>query len=276
MKIYIDILMLTNAVTAMILVRCTARLSRERLRLRRELMAGLVGAAASLLVLVRTEGVFPSVIVLAAKIAAAMLMTFIAFRPDSIRGLLRRTALYLICELGFGGACLALVGITGRKGLCIRSCTVYFDVTIPQLAVCCGAVYGIIALADRIQRHRRETVGRFRAVFRLGSFVREFTAYSDTGNTLRDSFTGAPVMIFRSDELYERFELDRPEKLFFNGFRPVPYETISGSGLISVTPHADITINADGTRRRAECCAGIVPSNGGREYAVFAPAVLDE
>ena len=53
MKIYLDVLMLTNAVTAMVLVRCVARLTKERLRLRRELAAGGIGAAAALLAAAR-------------------------------------------------------------------------------------------------------------------------------------------------------------------------------------------------------------------------------
>ena len=274
MKIYIDILMLTNAVTAMVLVRCTARFTHERLTVRRELAAGCIGGAASLIAVVRGTGVVSALLIMFGKAAAAALMILAAFRPNSLRGLFRRIALYLICELGFGGACLAFVGITGRRVLCIRNYTVYFDITLPQLGVCCAAVYGVTVIAETVQRRRRETVGRYKAVFRLGGFSREFTAYSDTGNTLRDSFTGAPVMIFRSDELFDRFELDRPEKLLFNGFRPVPYETISGGGLISVTPHAEIAVYTECGMKKVECCAGVVPSNG-KEYAIFAPEILE-
>jgi hypothetical protein len=100
-----------------------------------------------------------------------------------------------------------IVGLTGRRVLCIRNYVVYFDISLLQLAVCCAAVYLIAVTADTLRRRRSETIGRYRAVFRMGNFVKELPAFSDTGNLLRDSFTGAPVMIFRSDELYRRFDL---------------------------------------------------------------------
>lgn len=276
MKIYLDVLMLTNAVTAMVLVRCVARLTRERLRLRRELAAGGIGAAAALLAAARSTGFFTALLITLGKGAAMLLITAAAFRPDSLRGLLRRAALYLIFELGFGGACLALVGLTGRRVLCIKNYIVYFDISLPQLGVCCAAVYMTAVLSETIQRRRSSPVGKYRIVFRMGNLIKEMPAYSDTGNLLRDSFTGAPVMVIRSDELYARYDLDRPERLYFYGFHPVPYDTISGTGLISVTSRAEISLKTESGPERIECCVGIVPSRGKREYAIFDPSILEK
>ena len=276
MKIYLDVLMLTNGIIAMVLVRCTARLTHERLRLRRELAAGGVGAAAALLAAAKSTGFVTALLITLGKGAAMLAITAAAFHPKSLRGLLRRAAVYLMSELGFGGACLALVGLTGRRVLCIRNYVVYFDVSLLQIAVCCAGVYLVAAAAETIQRRRSSPVGKYRAVFRMGSFVKELPAFSDTGNLLRDSFTGAPVMIFRSDELYRRFDLDRPERLYFFGFHPVPYDTINGCGLISVTSRAEISIRTEGGLERVECCAGIMPSAGKKDYAIFDPAVINE
>ncbi|MCR5123260.1 MAG: sigma-E processing peptidase SpoIIGA [Ruminococcus sp.] len=275
MKIYIDVLMLTNAIIAMVLVRCTARLTHERLRLRRELSAGAAGAVFSLLAALSSTGFFTALLITLGKGAAMLVITAAAFRPKSARALFRRAAVYLIFELGFGGACLMIVGLTGRRVLCIRNYVVYFDISLLQLAVCCAAVYLIAVTADTLRRRRSENIGRYRAVFRMGNFVKELPAFSDTGNLLRDSFTGAPVMIFRSDELYRRFDLDCPEHLYFYGFHPVPYDTINGCGLISVTSRADISIKTESGLEQVECCAGILPSAGRKDHAIFDPIILE-
>lgn len=275
MKIYIDVLMLTNGIIAMVLVRCVARVTGERLRLRRELEAGAVGALAALLAVMNSTGFFTALLITLGKCAAMLAITAAAFRPKTLRGALRRAALYLLFELGAGGACLALVVLTGRRILCIRNYVVYFDISLIQLTVCCFAVYVITAAAETVQRRRSSPVGRYRVVFRMGKYIKEMPAYSDTGNLLRDSFTGAPVMIFRSDELYSRYDLDRPERLLFYGFHPVPYDTIRGCGLISVTSRAEISIKTEQGLERVECCAGIVPSSGKKAYAIFDPGILD-
>lgn len=274
MKIYIDVLMLTNAIIAMVLVRCTARLTHERLRLRREIEAGAAGALFSLLAALKSTDFFTALLITLGKGAAMLAITAVAFRPKSARSLLRRAALYLMFELVFGGACLMIVGLTGRRVLCIRNYVVYFDISLLQLAVCCGGVYLIAVTADTLRKRRSETIGRYRAVFRMGNFVKELPAFSDTGNLLRDSFTGAPVMIFRSDELYRRFDLDRPEHLYFYGFHPVPYDTINGCGLISVTSRANISIKTENGLEPVECCAGILPSAGKKDHAIFDPIIL--
>ena len=276
MKIYLDVLMLTNAVIAMVLVRCTARLTHERLRLRNELAAGGVGAVSALLAAAHSTSFLTALLITLGKGAAMLMITAAAFHPESVRGLLRRAAVYLIFELGFGGACLALVGVTGKRVLCIRNYVVYFDISLIQLGVCCAAVYMTAVLAETIQRRHSSPVGRYRVVFRMGNYIKELPAYSDTGNLLRDSFTGAPVMIFRSDELYSRYDLDRPERLFFYGFHPVPYDTIAGGGLISVTSRADILLKTEEGLERIDCCAGIVPSNGKKGYAIFDPGILGQ
>ena len=276
MKIYIDVLMITNGIIAMVLVRCAARITGERLRLRQELAAGAAGAVSALLAIVRHSGFFTALLITLGKCAAVMLITAAAFRPKGIRGALRRAALYVLFELGLGGCCLALVEATGRRVLCIRNYVVYFDISLLQLTVCCAAVYIITAAAETIQRRRSSAVGRYKVVFRMGKYIKELPAYSDTGNLLRDSFTGAPVMIFRSDELYSRYDLDRPERLLFYGFHPVPYDTINGCGLISVTSRAEISIKTERGLERIDCCAGIVPSSGRPAYAIFDPSVLGE
>jgi stage II sporulation protein GA (sporulation sigma-E factor processing peptidase) len=99
-------------------------------------------------------------------------------------------------------------------------------------------------------------------------------AAADTGNRLCDSFTGAPVIILCSDELYKRYNLDRYEQLDFYGFHPVPYSTINGSGLIYVTSKGSVRITAKSLCKDIDCSVGIIPENGSGCRAIFNPCIL--
>ena len=274
MKVYIDILMLTNAVITLSYLGCISAVTHEKLMPRHELTAAAMSAAGSLLLMIDCEGFWAAFAMTAGKLALVIMIVTEAFRPRSFFALAGRTAGYLLCDVVFGGCCMAWVCITHRRILFVRNFVPYFDVTLPQLGVCCALVYLSGMMLETLRRRSCARVKRYRAEYRLGAFSAEFTAIADTGNMLCDSFTGAPVVIFRSDELYTRFSLDRPEQLLFYGFRPVPFETIGGEGLIYVTSKGRVTISCTGMRRQVRCCTGILPSRGNKGYAVFNPEIL--
>lgn len=274
MKIYLDILMITNAVITLTYLRCICRITHERLPLKRELISAAIGGAGSLLVAAHSDGFAGALIITGAKFIVILLITFQAFRPETLSAFVRRTALFLLCELMLGGACLAWVSLTHRQVILIKNYVVYFDVTLPQLGVCCAAVYLATILLETVKRRSDTTIKRYRAEYRLGAYSLDLPAIADTGNRLCDSFTGAPVVIFRSDELYSRLNLDRPEQLLFYGFHPVPFETINGEGLIYVTSRGAVTISSADTLKRVDCCTGVLPSGGKKGCAIFDPEIL--
>lgn len=274
MKIYLDILMITNAVITLIYLRCICRITHERLTLKRELTSAAIGGAGSLLVTAQSSGFGGALIITTAKLAVILLIVIQAYRPASLSVLVRRTALFLLFELLLGGACMAWVSLTHSPVILIKNYVVYFDVTLPQLGFCCAAVYLATMLLETVKRRSDTSVKRYRAEYRLGAYSLTLPAIADTGNRLCDSFTGAPVVIFRSDELYSRLNLDRPEQLLFYGFHPVPFETIGGEGLIYVTCRGSVTISDADCSRPVSCCTGVLPSGGKKGYAIFDPEIL--
>ena len=274
MKIYVDVLMLTNAVITLTYIKCIALITHEKLLPKNEIIAAVISAFGSLIMTVECGSFWSSLIMTVGKFALVGAIVTEAFRPRSAAALIGRTAAYIVCDLIFGGMCMALVSLTHRRLLFVKNYTAYFDVTLPQLGVCCAGVYLAGMMLETLKRRNFARVQRYRAEYRLGAYSAEFAAIADTGNKLCDSFTGAPVVIFRSDELYTRFALDRPEQLLFYGFRPVPFETVTGEGLIYVTSRGTVTISCTGMRKQVRCCTGILPGGGKSGYAVFDPNIL--
>lgn len=274
MKIYIDVLVITNFVITLIYIRCIETLCRERIRLRRETAGAAIGGLGSLLAIPQSSGFEGALALTLAKAGVIAAITVAAFGRRELSSLLRRAALYLLCEVVMGGVCFALITVTRRQILMVRNYVVYFDVSLWQLGISCAAMYMIFTVAGAVKiKYGAAAVG-CRVGYSLGGYSRDFPAVADTGNRLTDSFTGEPVVIFRSDELYRRYSLDRPELMSDYGFRLLPYETIGGEGVIFVTSRGDVTVTQNGQTRSAAACAGIIPG-GGKEYAIFNPEILE-
>lgn len=273
MKIYIDVLIITNFLMSLMYLRCAAVVFREKLPLGRQSLAAAVGGLGSLLAVPTTVNFAGALAVTLAKIGVMCAVTAVAFGRMSLPQFLRRAALYLLCELMTGGVCFAIITLSHRRILTVRNYVVYFDISIFQLGASCAAAYLIFTAAGALKIKYGATAVGYRVKFTFGNYSREMRAVADTGNCLTDSFTGKPVVVFRSDELYRRFSLDRPEFMSRYGFRLLPFETIGGEGIIFVTSRAEITVMKNGGSAKLRCCAGIVEGRGS-EYAIFNPELL--
>lgn len=270
MKIYVDVLVITNAVVTLCYIECICRITHEKAELKRELTAASVGGACSLIAAVETHSFVGALGVTLIKFGAVSAVIAIAFGK---RAFIKRLFLYMLCDLLLGGVCFFIISVSRSEIVFIKNYTVYFDVSLFQIGICCAAVYGIISVYERIVRRRMNGVKKYRATYTCGMYEISVPAVSDTGNNLCDSFTGESVVIFRCDEMFSHYNLDRTEQLSFYGFHPVPYQTINGGGLIYVTSKGSVKISCKEYSKKVGCCVGILPSSG-ESVAIFNPALL--
>lgn len=273
-KIYLDVLIITNTIVTLIYLQCISRVVRQKIDTAREIIACSVGGVGSLIAVVQTKSFSGALIVTIVKLAVISAIIIIAYLPQTAGAYFKRLFLYGMTELIFGGCCFMLVNFTHSEILYIRNYTVYFDISLPEIAVCCAFVYIIIVIYETVQRRRADSVKKYRATYTLGKYEITMPAIADTGNKLCDSFTGAPVIIFRSNELYEHYNLDRTEQMEFYGFRPAPYSTIGGDGIIFITSKGDVKISSEKFSKKVDCCIGVLPSGEKGQCAVFNPCVL--
>ena len=171
------------------------------------------------------------------ELAAAVLMGLIAFGCE--RRLGRCVAVFLALSATFGGAVWA---ISLRLGA----------VPAPDLrllALCFAGCYAVLSLISRT-RHRRAERHCVPAALALSGRRAQFRALIDTGNCLRDSLTGAPVMIVSPAALRPLFgghagllELEDAVELVSAAdaaeplrgrFRLLSCTTLGGTGLLAV------------------------------------------
>ncbi len=273
MKIYLDILLITNAIVTLIYLHCIGRIIHKKISVKRELICCTVGGTGALIAIPESENFFEALLITAAKLGVITLIVIIGFSPDSLSEYIKDIFLYILMEVVLGGCCFLLINITHRKILYMKNYVVYFDVSLLEIAVGCAMAYIAVSIYERVQRRKTDSGVKYRASYSLGKYEISMPAICDSGNCLCDTFTGESVVIFCCDELYEHFNLDRPEQMAFYGFRAVPYKTINGMGIINVTSKGSVTITGKDRQKTVRCCVGILPSDNGAK-AIFNPILL--
>lgn len=189
--IYIDVLLVVNLYINYFLVRGTSLMLRRKVSPRRVILASAVGAVGSLLILVPDLNPILCVLI---KIALGIGITFAAFGRQNKIDFLISSLSFLVVSFIFGGAMTALWNIAAPAGIFVRNGTAYFDIPIIAAALFTAALYGGFRVFRTIIDRRKP---QSHAVVRIRNGAAEVTldGLADTGNSLRDSFTGKPVVI---------------------------------------------------------------------------------
>lgn len=234
--VYIDSLFLLNLAADYLLCLGAGRICALQLKRWRYFAAALFGAAYA------AAAVLPGLSLLSRayfKLPAGLIMGLIAYGAE--RSPLRCTAVFFAVSAAFGGALWALSLATGGGGaapLSLRSLLLSF-------ALC----YGLFRLIFR----KRAALMEKRLVSVEAGFMgrtARFTALLDTGNSLSDPASGAPVMIACTHALspllpdtaalfsklspVELMELSAAMPELRGRLRLIPYTAVGASGLLPV------------------------------------------
>lgn len=275
MKIYADVLIVTNCLVTLAYLQATAMLTRRSAAGGRLFAGCIFGGMLSLLICADGSSFWGAMAVTAAKAAGVALTLLIGLKFHSVGDFVRCLAVHLAVRAAFMGLMLICWELSDSKRIYVRNYTVYLDISLLRLAAAIIGAYALLWLFEQILRRSRLRSVRYEAVFRSGDYEVRLPAVADTGNRLCDSFTGLPVVIFCCSDMYLHYSLDSPSMGAGSGFRLTPYSTIDGSGLLPVTTKGRVTITDDrGNQRELRCCVGVRPSAESKSRAIFDPELL--
>ena len=275
MKVYLDVAVITNTVVTLLCLEITAKLLRRRISNKRLFIASIVGGLMSLLIIVKTDSYPAAVAVTIIKFLGMPLVAVIAFRFKGFAQLIKCTAVFTISQFVYTVVVLILWDLSDSKLIYVRNYTIYFNISIMQITLAIILTYIILTLVEVIRR-TTESTGTFNATYSCGNYQLTLPAIADTGNKLCDSFSGESVVILYCDDLYYHFRLDMPDSLMTGKFRLLPFETISGSGIIAVTYMGNVVIaNERSVYSELRCCIGIAKSEGKKARAIFNPEIIN-
>ncbi|MGN0622699.1 MAG: sigma-E processing peptidase SpoIIGA [Oscillospiraceae bacterium] len=275
MKIYLDVLFITNFIITLMYVKGLSAMTHTFISKRRAAAVGVFGGISSIIIVARPDSFFYAALISVIKIAASIITIIIAVGAIGIKRIIRYFFLYLAMNFVFAGCCVLLWEITGSKIIYIKNCTVYLDISLVDLMISVILAYIVIIVYDKIKEKGFARSQSYKARYSVGDYEITISAIADSGNTLCDSFTGIPVVVFYSNELFEHFDLDYENIFTLNGFRLVPCTTINGSSLLPVTAKGTVEIiDKNNFSKTVKCYTGVARSGNNRSRAIFNPVLL--
>lgn len=234
--IYLDVLFCINFIIDYIILLTVRRFMNIRARRLRLAAGAAVGGLTSFVILLPA---LPSGLSLIFSLAFACLVVGAAFAPMS-RGLFIKTsAAFFLISFGYCGLMIAIWLLFSPQSLVIRNSSVYIDISPLVLLVTTVFCYVILRVILRLTGRGEAAAANCILRISLGGNVREYKALIDTGSSLKEPFSGKPVIV-----ISER--LSFPDSL---GVRLVPYSSVGGEGLLrAVCPERITAVTNDGER----------------------------
>jgi len=230
MTVYLDVLLLSNFWVDYVLLRTTARLTHTAVRPLRMLLGGLLGAVGALAIFLPQ---MPVLICMIGRLLLTCSMTAAAFGLHSVRHLLRQTAVLYIASLFFCGVIYALSLWKMPVGFYAQNTVVYADLSLLVLlfgATAAAAVSSVFARKSAQLPHRA-----YQLHLRISGFDLCMPALADTGSTLRDAYSGLPVVVCTKAALHTWLSQYRDAAAAAStrtGFRLIPVRTVAGQTVL--------------------------------------------
>ena len=278
--VYVDSVFVLNALMDYLLVLSVGRLAGIPLRRGRYLLAGLLGGAYAVAVFLPGLGFLAATPV---KLAAGVLLALTAYGGEE--KLLRLTLLLFAVSCALAGCVLAL-GLLAGGGVPVVNGVFYTDVDARVLLIASAAAYLVLTVVFRAAAGKGIRGQLVPARVCLGGRETAFTAFCDTGNSLRDPVSGQPVLVVspgRLDGVLPREvrsllaspALERPAELLEPllraapdlRFRLIPYHAVGVDGGLLLAVRSDWTEVAG--ERYAGLPVALSPTDLGTGYSAL-------
>lgn len=230
MTIYLDVLLLSNLWADYALLRTAARLTHTPLGTKRGLLGAMTGAVSALTILLPP---LPLIFCLGMRVLLAVVICAAAFGIRNPRHLLRQTAAFLTVSLFFCGILYLLAELRKPSGWYAQNTVIYADISLMTLLGGTAAASGISVLLAR--RNASAPQKSYRLHLRIGGTDHLLPALADTGNLLRDAFTGKPVVICPASafpEWLQQYPDAEAAAASCKGFRMLPVQSVTGQRLL--------------------------------------------
>lgn len=245
MVIYLDVLLLSNIWVNALLLYATAGINHSPLRTRKAIISAAIGSVFSLTILLPP---LPLPVWSVVRIFGATAMIILAFGFHGISRLLRQTIWLILVSILFSGTIFYLGSRLHTIGFYFANSYVYMDISL--LTLLFGAT--VAAAISSILKQKRDLAdtSTYFLHIRLGERDLCMEALADTGNTLRDVFSGKPVVICPQSRIFplqqsDAFSMCTKQK----AFRMLPVSAVTGTKLLPAFQPDAVSIR---TNRSAE------------------------
>lgn len=268
--IYVDVLIVLNIYVNFFLLRITAGITHSPLKTGRCIGASAFGSLFSLLILAPQLNKFLTAVI---NLTAAALIVLLAFGFCGRRRLIINTAAFFASNIILAGTVYGVYSWLKPEFVHLNNSFFYIDFSLIILVLTTAALYLLVYIGRILLDRTPFGVDCYRIIVRYRNKIITLTGLADTGNSLVDFFTGAPVIVCDPAEFgFADISLLSVDKLP-KGFRFLPCSTISDNGLIPVfRPDEILILNIiSGEKKPVDAVIGLAKSSG---EAIFNPKLL--
>lgn len=286
--VYVDVLVTLNFVINYLLLGIARRIAGREKRTLRQILAALLGAAASLVILLPGFGPW---LLMGVKLLLSAAMVLLCFRFATWRQLFRDWLLFFIVSFLFGGVMSAIQALCSPSRMVVHNGAVYLHISPLWLIGVAAVSYLLLGLFNRTLRAQVLPAGRYTVLLQLGEKQVRLRGILDTGNALRDRFTDTPVLVCGLVPLKPLFSPAADglpeglsgaalfEALFPLGLRELrllPCQTVSSSGmLVAFRPDRAVVEGREGACELQNILVGIGDMGRHRQVdALLSPAMV--
>ena len=257
-------LFIVNLIPDYLLLRLTGILWGKYPKKYRLALGSVFAAAASIPLYFIRLGVYGSFI---AKVAVCAMVCLITFGRKKLGGI---CTLFTAMSFAFAGAVSVLCWLGISDGISVQGATVYANLSLPMLIAATLLAYCVIRLifghGDAVQGGKSADIE-----ITLGNRSIKIRALQDSGNNLREPYTGKRVIVIGAAESSELFsgsvqdilQSGQPPSDMFKRlavidsgrFSLIPYSTASGNGLMLTFKADKLLVNG----KKQDYILGISP-----------------
>lgn len=272
--IYVDILICVNLFINYFILIAVTKFLFLKIHKWRLFLGALLGAAYSLYILI-PEPIW--IISLLIKLLMSVTIILVAFGFHKILELFKIVLCFFGINFGFSGVMFALWCTLKPMGLIVKNGVVYFSLS-PILLISSTVVsYLIIEFINKIVGKQQERELFYEIFVEIFSHTLKLKAKLDTGNTLKEPFSGIPVIVVKKEkikhiipenflEIMNTFEIENYSNSLnlLKTIRLIPFKTIHGSGVLPAFKTDKIIINKQNLTKEgylAVCSKDILEKN---------------
>ena len=223
MTIYVDVVLLENLIMNFIILLATGLILKEKIKIVRLILSSLLGAIYSVVSYMSILEIYSSMIL---KIILSILMTYIAFNPQTVKKMWKDILIFYVTSFVFGGAAFALIYIVKPQEILMKNGL--FLGTYPLKTIILGAIIAFIVIITAFAAVKSKITKKdmfCKVEIKLNEKIIETTAMIDTGNLLKEPITNTPVIVVEHSLLYDCIPkeiLNHLDELLGGDFENIP------------------------------------------------------
>ena len=280
MVVYIDVLVVLNFYIIYILLRTLCIFTHQKITTKRLLLSTGIGSLTSLAILIPNLGLWFSILI---KLISCCIIILIAFDFGNIQKFVKKMLLFLFMNFIFAGIVMFVEQQFSPRKMLVSNGIFYLDISITILIISTIIAYFTIKIITILIDNKLNSTRVFNIKIISAKGEKNLPALADTGNKLRDIYSGSPVVICSFEEVRDILPNEICNFLDANdiykvseGSRLIPANSIGGESLIPIFKPNEIIISYENEHKSVNAIIGLTKSSSLKnDYkCIFNPVLL--